>query len=393
MFFYNQNPKNNSLYCNDSNTKDNNFNEKYFRPSSFPSLNIRDLSNIISTYYDEDYSKIKLPNNLVSSPKNTIINFYSILREASNIPKVSNAGEAIGYEKDPYPIAYKFLSKTYRIKLPYDEFLSKFFNIGHINLIKLVKDDTTNNNILKYVVELESIDTASNFNYSYAWIEIVNENGRYKINNIELYPENFLYPAYHGCSHKAEYYLDKWYGKKGINLIRAMYPAMFNGYIKDICILGKDGYNYLFKFIHLTNGTDVKIGEYKQINDSWIPLEPKVKPTKLEDAMEKIESNTELAEAFVDNPIKILEGLGVDTMKLISKFIIKKGITEEFTDEEYQLESLQGCASACLLVGASVGGDAKDWKDLLPDPPKEPKKKDEPKITPPTSIDNVPKHR
>lgn len=65
--------------------------EKYFRPSKQPVLNDKDL-NIVSNYYEKEPSEINLPDILFKTPEYSIINYFSILREAVNPEKGKFAG-------------------------------------------------------------------------------------------------------------------------------------------------------------------------------------------------------------------------------------------------------------------------------------------------------------
>lgn len=354
------------------------FNRQYFRPACLPALNVRNMSNFINNYYNQDYSKINLPDYAFISPGNTILNFYSVLREASNLPSGAAPGGSVGYEKGPYPIAYNFLSKSYKDKISYDEFLNNFFHTGHINLIKLIKVDLNPNSIDadNYLVELETIKTGSSFYYSYGWIQVEEEQGNYKIKNIDLLPEDFFYPGYHGWMHNAELYVEYWHGMAENNFVKTKYPTLFDGYTKKIYIKGTDGNTYLFKFAHLTNGTDIEIGQYKLLNGQWINIRIKKKSVTLEDAMQKIEGNKELQEKFVKNPKGTLEELGVDTSNLT------------ITPTNGFLGGWQHCFDICPEVkGVKVGG----YKPLYVPEPKLPKPEPKPPEPKPPKPEPKPK--
>lgn len=79
--------------------------EKYFRPSNLPILNTKPY-----TLFEETYGKkpsdIKLPSELFIKPEDTIINYFSVLREAANpTPKNRTGCGTLGYAKEPYPVA------------------------------------------------------------------------------------------------------------------------------------------------------------------------------------------------------------------------------------------------------------------------------------------------
>lgn len=217
-----------------------------------------------------------MPNYLFMSPKNTIINFFSILREAES---VSNGGcGTIGFARTPYAISYNFFTSEFKNKINYLKYLTFFKNIGHINLIKFhtVPSKIYENSFSKYFIELETIETSLNnntsFAYYYGFIYVKNENNKYKIFDIELNSEDFLCAAYHGWAHNAELYVNSTYGD-WCDLIKKRYPTEQICYIKNIYISGTDEHEYKFVFFQLTNGTDIEIGQFILDNyNQWIQI-------------------------------------------------------------------------------------------------------------------------
>lgn len=249
-------------------------NERYFRPSKYPALNIR---NFDYTFYDKysnpDYTKIFLPDYLFLSPNDTILNYFSILREAENISK-GGCG-SIGDGRAPYPISYNFYTKEYQRKVTYTEYLKMFNDTGHINLVKL-NDISTSITPLKYFFEIETIEPSTNgntsFAYYYGFIYLSKEGINYKISNINIRGEDFLCAAYHGWAHDAESYVNITYGD-WCKLIKTMHPIEQKGYIKNIYFLSTDGKEYKIEFFELTNGTDVQVGQFiKDSSGNWTPI-------------------------------------------------------------------------------------------------------------------------
>lgn len=242
------------------------YNERYFRPSKFPSINVRYFDyNFYDKYSNEDYNKINLPDNLFTSPVDTIINYFSILREAES---VTNGGcGSIGLAKSPYPISYNFFTSKFQDNINYKKYLSFFKNIGHINLVKLhiVPSKLNNSIISKHFIEIETIEntvgTNISFAYYYGFIYTKKENNKHKIATIELNPEDFLCAAYHGWAHNAEMYVDLTYGD-WCHLIKKRHPTRQISYIKNIYITGTDGCEYKFMFFELTNGTDIEVAQF-----------------------------------------------------------------------------------------------------------------------------------
>lgn len=248
-------------------------NEQYFRPSKLLALNVRNFDyKFFDEYWNKAYNDITLPASLLNSPQNTLINYFSILREAENISK-GGCG-SIGDGKAPYPISYNFLSPEYQKKLSYNEYLTYFNDIGHINLIKL--NDVSTGNVLRYFFEIETIEPSTNgntsFAYYYGFIYLIKQNGKYLISDIDIRAEDFLCAAYHGWAHNAEAYVRITYGD-WCNLIKEIHPTEQKGYVKNIYITGNDGKEYKFEFFQLTNGTDIQIGQFILGNTGkWIPI-------------------------------------------------------------------------------------------------------------------------
>lgn len=257
--------------------------EKYFRPSELPVLNDRFTWRFFDSYSGKEESEIKIPDDLLKTPEDTILNYFSILREAANFQKGKGAGcGSVGFGLASYPVAYNFLSPAFQEELPYEQYLATFQNILHISLLKYRKIPVYYNpdRILRYFVELETIEgmekyTAS-FAYYYGYVDLFNNNGRYEIVNLEFHGEDFLCAPYHGWSHDAEANVQIRYGG-WCSMIKEMYPVIQKGYIKNISFKGTDGNDYLIVFFQLTNDTDIEIAQFMRVEGgSWqlIRLEP-----------------------------------------------------------------------------------------------------------------------
>ena len=133
--------------------------ERFFRPSNMPILNTK--RNLLSINdYGKKPSDIKINKELLKTPKETIINYFSVLRETANpLDNTQTGCGTLGDATGPYPLAYNFLSKSYKEKVSYKEYFKSFENQLHINLIKLneVPLDKKRPNDIKYFVELEVI--------------------------------------------------------------------------------------------------------------------------------------------------------------------------------------------------------------------------------------------
>ncbi|WP_313131082.1 hypothetical protein [Anaerocolumna sp.] len=258
--------------------------EKYFRPSNLPVLNDRNYNmSFFDPYFQKEESEIILQEHLIKSPEDTIINYFSIMREAANVQEGKYAGcGTLGYQTIPYPVAYQFLASSYKENMSYKEYLKTFLNILHINLIKYRQVPVVDNpnDIIRYFVEIETIEgsekNAAYFAYYYGFIDIVKEKSNYKISNIEFYRENYLCAPYHGWSYAAEAVIDIKYGG-WCKLVKDRLPTKQDGYVKRICFKGTDGNEYLIEFYQLTNDTDIEIAQYiKDKSGSWklIKLDP-----------------------------------------------------------------------------------------------------------------------
>jgi hypothetical protein len=250
-----------------STTRDSNF-EKYFRPSCLPIKNnlIKNFQ-FFDSFYDKDYQEIKLPASLIRTPEETVLHYFSILREAENLTEDQMGGcGTVGMAKMPFPIAYNFFTKDYQKRVTYSDYLQSFAGIGHINLIKLnrLPDEE---DYIPYFVELETIEGSSKgvtyFAYYYGYVRLKKENNLYKISKMKLFGEDFLCAAYHLWQHDAEAVVGIMYGE-WCKLIKKQLPTKQDGYVKTIDFIGTDDADYRFIFYQLTNSTDVLISQFKK---------------------------------------------------------------------------------------------------------------------------------
>lgn len=255
------------------------FNQTYFRPSCSPVLNLRvKTSDLFNPYSEKTYDQIQVPATLTRTPEETILNYFSILREADNTIERRSCG-TIGYARIPYPLAYNFLSKKYQKKRSYEEYLHLFAGIGHINLIKLARLSNENQDV-RFFYEMETIEVfegndAEYFGYSYGFIQLTQEQTGYRISDMNRMKEDFLCAPYHGWSHNAEAVVEVKYGN-WCKLVNHIYPTIKSGYAKNIPFHGNDGADYYIVFFTLTNGTDVEIAQYRKVgNEGWKQIQIK----------------------------------------------------------------------------------------------------------------------
>lgn len=243
--------------------------ERFFRPSDMVILNNENL-NILEEFYNKNPYKIELPSKPFRSGKDTVVNYFNVLREAANPTEENKTGcGSLGNAKWPYSVAYNFLSKSYQKELSYKDFLNSFKNMLHINLIKVnnIPSDKDNPDLLKYFVELEIIEGSTEdkgvFAYYYGYIYLDKENDGYKIVKMDYSAENYLCAPYHGWAYDAKSFVEIEYGN-WCSLIEGDVIVNEDGYQKRVYYKDKDENEYYVLFYELTNGVDKKIADYKK---------------------------------------------------------------------------------------------------------------------------------
>ncbi|MCF6137698.1 hypothetical protein [Pseudalkalibacillus berkeleyi] len=262
-----------------SSTKQAYVNQKFFRPSCNQALNVRFNYSFFDPYYKKEPTEIVLPQYLMATPDDAIINYFSVLREAAQFSGEKSGGcGTIGEATVPYPIAYNFHTKNYKKRIDFKTYYDSFQNIGHINLIKVRQTPSPpeNTDQIRYFVELETIEGSDKgityFGYYYGFILLKKENDRFMIFDFTLEGEDFLCAPYHGWNHDAEAIVGVKYGN-WCKLVSKRYPMHQQGYLKQVCFDGTDGYRYLIVFIEITNGYDIEIAQYRiNENGSWEPI-------------------------------------------------------------------------------------------------------------------------
>ncbi|MDD4844283.1 MAG: hypothetical protein PHU31_08120 [Anaerotignum sp.] len=254
--------------------------ETFFRPSKLPVLNTRiPTMDFFDPYYEKKPEEISLPDVLLDTPENTILNFYSVLRDAANPIEGKSAGcGTIGFDKIPYPVSYQFLSDEYQQSLPYEAYLKTYENILHINLIKYhqIPLEKAQENKTRYFVELETIEGTEKemgvFAYYYGYVDMEKKGSQYKITNIYYFGENFLCAPYHGWYWDAETNVAVRYGD-WCKLIKGDPQKIQTDDIVRILFDGTDGYQYCIVFFQLTNDTDLEVAQYRKLPvGSWKPI-------------------------------------------------------------------------------------------------------------------------
>ncbi|MFB9986104.1 hypothetical protein [Bacillus benzoevorans] len=248
------------------------YHQRFFRPSCLPALNMRFAKgDFFQPYFEKTFDQINVPIELARTPEDTVINYFSILREASYMGERSCG--TIGQSKIPYPLAYNFFTKEYQQKISYENYLHSFAGVGHTSLIKLCRIPDENQGI-KFFYEIETIEgfegrSAEYFGYSYGFLQLVQEHEGFRISDLHQIEEDFLCAPYHGWDQDGESIVDIKYGE-WCKLVKKRYPTIRNGYIKNIYFRGHDETNYLFIYFTLTNGTDIEIAQFhKAADEKW----------------------------------------------------------------------------------------------------------------------------
>jgi hypothetical protein len=254
------------------------YHQKYFRPSCSPALNLRfENWEFFNPYFEKDHEQILVPAELNRTPEDTLLNYFSILREAENMG--GRGCGSIGFARIPFPLAYNFVSEVYQEKLSYEDYFSSFAGIGHTSLIKLCRVPDGKRGI-RYFYEIETIEAfegkgAEFFGYSYGFIQLVHEQEGYRISDLQQIPEDFLCAPYHGWNHDGEAVVEVKFGN-WCKLIQKRYPTIKNGYVKNIYFHGNDGADYYFIFFTLTNGTDIEIAQFRKVGvEKWKQVQMK----------------------------------------------------------------------------------------------------------------------
>lgn len=246
---------------------DDNYIERFLRPAAE-----NPLEKKFSQNGGEDNNKMnfKMPSEAARA-------YFEILSDASNLGSKKGGCGSIGLGSNPYPAAYNLLSDSFKKALSYDKFHKSFDGIGHINLMKLVEmpavkiDNTICARVFTEIEAIEGSDTQGKtyfaYYYGYVTLEQDRETG-WKINGIQLKPEDFLCHAYHGWWHDAGTVVDVLYNKK-CGVIDKILGVEEDGSFRNVLAKGKDGRQYRFMFIRITNGADIELRQYVMEDGKW----------------------------------------------------------------------------------------------------------------------------
>lgn len=249
--------------------------EKYFRPSKLPVLNDKtDTDGLLNQVEMNNGKEIAIPKEFIINPEDSIINYFSLLREAANPVEGKFTGcGSLGFSKAPYPIGYNFFSEEYKEKVSYKKYEDSFKNILHINLIKLKEIAKGENGELKYFYEVETIQGSETgvgyFAYYYGYITLIKDSDVYRISEISTIPEQYLCAPYHSWFYDGNTSVSFKYGD-WCKLIKKTTKVEQDGYVKDIYFEGTDGNEYKIEFYILTNDYDIEVAQFRKTsNGEW----------------------------------------------------------------------------------------------------------------------------
>lgn len=263
-----------------------NYEDRFQRPSKESPLKLKydfkygDIKGIESPYIPKGYPE------KYNNPADIIHAYYSILQRASNMTGFHGGCGTIGEHSAPYPYAYELLSDKTKKEVSLKEFRDSFKGIGYMTLLKLspaYKSSDTSDNIKYYFVEIETItgpprlkhekykEEPSYFAYYYGLVTTeYNESQGWKIKSVDYIPEDFLCAPYHGWNWDSRMVVQAIY-KEWYKLIDKIDNEERKDSYISIYASGK-GKKYRFDFVRLTNGEDVLLHEYIQINNKWIEV-------------------------------------------------------------------------------------------------------------------------
>lgn len=219
---------------------------------------------------------------LLKTPLDTVLAYYGVLREASNMLGYSGGCGTIGDAGEPYPYAYQLLTNEAKKTMSQQEFIQSFEGIGHITLLQVYPlPISADPNTAYYMAELETIlgkpdegdkhQPSTYFGYYTAVVTLKQQEGQWKIHQIDYRPEDFLCAPYHGWDYDAENIVSIVY-MENLRLFDRITSREQQGGVLQILAEGTSGgqvNRYRLDFVRLTNGYDQLIGEYIQQNGGW----------------------------------------------------------------------------------------------------------------------------
>lgn len=252
--------------------------ERFHRPSKQKALSLKYNFNEFEREGLEEFSKRKFEGG-----QDVIEAFYAILKHAANMEGFSGGCGTVGNAMNPYPFAYELLTEQSREKISLKQFIDSFRGVGHTTLLKIFPayaPKGTPEDIKYFMVELEVISgfpeknelpyakTSTYFTYYYGIVTVrYTEGSGWKIDRIDLLPEDFLCAPYHSWFYLAEAVVEIVFGDL-YKLIDKIDSVEQKG--DEITIYASSGHEkYRFDFVRLTNGHDVLLHEFRLEDGQW----------------------------------------------------------------------------------------------------------------------------
>ncbi len=250
-------------------------NERFVRPSKAEAYQLK------YSYLDTISSPPAYLSKKFETAQDVIEAYFATIAYASNSAGHSGFGSSFGTQ--PYSYAYDLFTSDFQKEVTLEQFIDYLQGVQHTTLLKLNDSysppDTPS--VQNFMAEFEIItgpkvsaeepykyqNQINYFGYYYGIISAENTSSGWKIKDLYFLPEEFTYAPGHGWFYRYDYVLDIIYLKNGIidkiDKVDDRYPYI-NAYVQS------KGAKYLIVFIRLTNGYDVVLNEYKEINHQYV---------------------------------------------------------------------------------------------------------------------------
>lgn len=252
--------------------------ERFHRPSKQKALPLKYSFSEFENQGLEEFSKRKF-----ESGRDVIEAFYAALKNAANMEGYSGGCGTVGNATNPYPFAYELLTQQARQKTTLKQFTDSFKGVGHTTLLKILPayvPEGTPEDTEYFMVEIEVISgfpaknslpyakTSTYFTYYYGIVTVKGtKEGGFRIERIDLLPEDFLCAPYHSWFYLADALVGIVFGDL-YKIVDKIDSIEQKGDEISIFASGKDG-KYRFDFVRLTNGHDILLHEYRLEDGKW----------------------------------------------------------------------------------------------------------------------------
>lgn len=246
---------------------------RFFRPSS------KEIKK--NSYSYPLYENKSLP--VFTKPEEVVYAFFGILQEASNNTNCNIGCGTMGYNQLPYSVAYSLLTPEKQAAQSLDYFKASFYGICHINILSVFpayRPKGTPENICYYMFEIETIEGEAitpqsiiqgkgmfSYYYGLMTLESTKQSG-WLIKDLSYIPENWLCSPYHGWNYDSNYMVETVF-KDNQNLITKITDTTTNDGLIQVYAEGNSG-SYRFDFVRLTNGRDLLLHQYKQVDGRYV---------------------------------------------------------------------------------------------------------------------------